>query len=100
MCDTETGEFQEDDIMPVIDELDPNDILNLFGHLGLKQNVIAKKSKAARSNVQTQAKQVLVGWIKQKDPRPTIDDLLKALEAAGNLNASEELQKKWGISNG
>ena len=77
-------------------ELGQNDILYLFGSLGLKQNFIDRKKNATRSNVQTQAKQVLVGWIQKKTP--TVGDLLKALEKAHNKNASEELQKKWGIS--
>ena len=96
LIDTGTGSFQENDITLVIEELGPNDILNLFGSLGLKQDFINRKRNAERSELETQAKQVLMGWIQQKTP--TLSDLLKALEETGNNCASEELQKKWGIS--
>ena len=47
-------------------------------------------------DVETLARRALSGWIMHD--RPTIGDLLKALEKAGNKKAAEELQKKWGIS--
>ena len=96
--DTEMGKFQASDITSVIEEgqLGPNDITNLFGSLGLKQAFMERKQNAERSNVQIQAKNVLRGWIKKKIP--TIGDLLKALENAGNKLASDELQEEWGIS--
>ena len=92
---TET-KFHEDDITSVIKLLGPNEIRKLFGSLGLSQTFIDRNKKAVRSDVETQAKEVLLGWIARETP--TIDDLLKALEKAGNRNASEELQEKWGIS--
>ena len=92
------GIFQEGDISSVINELGPNDITQLFGSLGLKEIYISRKKNTQRSNVQIKAKRVLVGWLNMEKPRPsTIDDLLKALERAGNKNASQELQLEWGI---
>ena len=91
--DTTTDKFQKNDIKTVIEKLGPNEIRKFFGSLGLTKTFIDQHKNADRSDVLAQAKNVLMGWI--KETTPTMDDLLKALERAGNKNASEELQDHW-----
>ena len=85
--------MSDDDLMAVIDLLDPAQLQKLYVRLGL-QKTDTGKAKYLESRT-TPDLQVLLQWRKNRGSEATKEAIMQALDKCGNMEARDYLFWKW-----
>ena len=85
--------LSDDDLMGVIDLLDPAQLQKLYVRMGLEKTD-TDKAKYHESRMHPDLG-ILRQWRKTRGPEATKDALLQALEKCGNMEARDNLSWRW-----
>ena len=90
------GTATEVDFGDVTNQLDSDDLHELFYALDIKKHCFDKDEKNADStHPDLKAKEVLISWRNHEGHNATRQALLDALEKAKNIEAKETLEDMW-----
>lgn len=91
----------DENLMDLIDYLGPCDLNKLYRRLGLTSQAVQKAKDAVADSRDEDSKDwnVLEMWRQRQGPKATQEVILHALRQCSNVEAAEELEDKWDLSN-